>query len=64
MEGGKQEMHVEHAEKSETNTGQMSIFEIRDDALRRSLLDLDINQLTPLQAFEHLLRLKKDAGQS
>lgn len=65
MEGHKQELHVEHAPSfKEQDNRQMSIFEIRDDALRRSLLDLDLNQLTPLQAFEHLLRLKKDAEES
>ena len=64
MEGEKQELHIEQTERSDINSGQISIFEMRDDALRRSLLDLDLNLLTPLQAFEHLLRLKKDAEQS
>lgn len=65
MEGDKQHLHIPQEDvHKERNAGQMSIFEIRDDALRRSLLDLDLNQLTPLQAFEHLLRLKKEAEQS
>jgi hypothetical protein len=42
----------------------MSIFEIRDDVIRRSLQDLDMNQLTPIQAFEHLMRLTNEAKNS
>jgi hypothetical protein len=35
------------------------MFEIRDDAIRRALQDIDINALSPLQAFEALIQLKK-----
>jgi DNA mismatch repair protein MutS len=65
MEGDKTQIHVESRRVHERqDSGQMSIFEIRDDVIRRSLQDLDMNQLTPIQAFEHLIRLKNEADNS
>ena len=63
MEGDKTQIHIESARIQERqDSGQMSIFEIRDDAIRRSLQDLDLNLLTPIQAFEQLMRLKNEAN--
>ena len=65
MEGDKTHIHIESARVQERqDSGQMSIFEIRDDAIRRSLQDLDLNQLTPIQAFEQLMRLKNEVNNS
>jgi DNA mismatch repair protein MutS len=65
MEGDKTQIYVESRRVHERqDSTQMSIFEIRDDGIRRSLQDLDMNQLTPIQAFEHLIRLKNDANNS
>jgi DNA mismatch repair protein MutS len=62
MEGDKTPMLIEpQISQERPNSQQMSIFEIRDDAIRRSLQDLDIHNITPIQAFEHLLRLKGEA---
>ena len=63
MEGDQTQIHIESSRVQEIqDNGQMSIFEIRDDAIRRKLQDLDMNQLTPIQAFEHLMRLKNEAN--
>jgi len=65
MEGDKTNFHIEKNTSQERHdSGQMSIFEIRDDSLRRSLQDLDMNQITPIQAFEHLMRLSNEAKNS
>jgi DNA mismatch repair protein MutS len=48
-----QDIHLREPES------QFSMFEIRDDAIRRALQDIDINALSPLQAFEALIQLKK-----
>jgi DNA mismatch repair protein MutS len=51
------------AEASQTQQ-QLGLFQAvaADDALRRTLRDLDINALTPVQALVLLARLKDDAG--
>jgi DNA mismatch repair protein MutS len=65
MEGDKTPIQIESSRVQERqDSGQMSIFEIRDDVIRRSLQDLDMNQLTPIQAFEHLMRLTNEAKNS
>lgn len=62
MEGEKHSVEIApNLTQSKQESAQMSIFEIRDDSIRRSLQDLDLNTLTPIQAFEQLLRLKKEA---
>jgi DNA mismatch repair protein MutS len=48
-----QDIHLREPES------QFSMFEIRDDAIRRALQDIDINALSPLQAFEALIQLIK-----
>ncbi len=65
MEGERTPIQIESSKgQGSQDSGQMSIFEIRDDSIRRSLQDLDLNQLTPIQAFEQLMRLKNEASNS
>lgn len=40
---------------------QMSIFEFRDDALREQILNIDINNITPLEALKILGEMQKKA---
>jgi DNA mismatch repair ATPase MutS len=53
--------HVEQ-KKSRRVPEQLSIFEFRDDELRRRILSLDLNNMTPVQSFAILSELFKDAG--
>ncbi|MBS1537351.1 MAG: DNA mismatch repair protein MutS [Bacteroidetes bacterium] len=41
---------------------QLSFFEIKDDALREKIRNLDLNQLTPIMALQTLAELQKEAG--
>lgn len=43
------------------NDGQLAIFEIRDDSLRQKLISVNLNTITPIQAFNLLEQLKKEA---
>ncbi|MBM2841402.1 MAG: mismatch repair protein MutS, partial [Bacteroidetes bacterium] len=38
---------------------QMTLFELRDDALREELKKIDVDKLTPLEALQKLAELKK-----
>jgi DNA mismatch repair protein MutS len=38
---------------------QISLFEMKDDELRRQISDIPINSLTPLEALNKLSELKK-----
>ncbi len=49
------------ARKSKVAHEQMSIFEFRDDLLRRKILDADINNMTPFAAFQLLAELIEEA---
>jgi DNA mismatch repair protein MutS len=40
--------------------GQISLFEVRDDILRKRIASLDLNAMTPLQALQVLAELKED----
>jgi DNA mismatch repair protein MutS len=40
---------------------QMTLFEAKDDELRRDLDDLDVDRLTPLEALQRLAELKRNA---
>jgi DNA mismatch repair protein MutS len=40
---------------------QMTLFEARDDELRRNLRELDLDTLTPLEALQKLVELKRNA---
>jgi DNA mismatch repair protein MutS len=40
---------------------QMSIFEFRDDALREQILNLDLNNITPIEAIKILSEIQKKA---
>lgn len=39
--------------------GQVSLFEVRDDDVRSRIADLDINNMTPMQALQTLMDLRK-----
>lgn len=41
---------------------QMTLFEIKDDALREELKKIDVDKLTPLEALQRLAELKKKLG--
>ncbi len=41
---------------------QLSFFEIKDDALREKIRNLDLNQLTPMMALQTLGELQKESG--
>ncbi|MFN8359485.1 MAG: DNA mismatch repair protein MutS [Candidatus Kapaibacterium sp.] len=43
---------------------QLSFFEIKDDALRERIRNLDLNQLTPIMALQTLADLQKESGPS
>lgn len=66
LEGKKEELpsipHTKKESKHHHNTdSQLSIFEIRDDAIREKILALNINSLTPIQALQTLADLQKEA---
>ena len=42
---------------------QMAMFEIKDDALRAELKNIDLEKMTPLEALQKLAELKKKAGE-
>jgi DNA mismatch repair protein MutS len=42
---------------------QMTLFEMRDDALREELRKIDVERLTPLEALQKLAELKKSLGE-
>lgn len=39
---------------------QLAIFEIRDDAIREKIINLDLNNVTPVQALQILFEMKKE----
>lgn len=41
---------------------QLSFFEIKDDAMREKIRNLDLNQLTPIMALQTLAELQKESG--
>ncbi|MFH1049759.1 MAG: DNA mismatch repair protein MutS [bacterium] len=43
---------------------QMSIFEFKDDALREQILNLDLNNITPIEAIKILNEMQKKAKKS
>ncbi len=47
--------------KPEDNSGQLAIFEFRDDQLRERILNLKLDIITPLQAIQILSELQQDA---
>ncbi|MBX3044219.1 MAG: DNA mismatch repair protein MutS [Candidatus Kapabacteria bacterium] len=50
--------------KAPNETDQLAIFEFRDDAVRAKLQAINIDSITPLQAFNLLAELKKEAEKS
>ncbi len=49
--------------KKHIDENQLSIFEIRDDKVRSNLLEINVNNITPMQAIQHLEDLQKIANQ-
>ena len=47
--------------KNKDETDQLAIFEVRDDNLRERLLEININNLTPVQALQILAEMHQDA---
>jgi len=47
------------SKKSKRIPDQLAIFEIKDDELRERILDLDINNITPVQALQILSEMHK-----
>jgi len=47
--------------KAKTESEQLAIFEFRDDALREKLINLKVEQMTPIQALNFLMELQKEA---
>lgn len=43
---------------------QMTLFEMKDDALREALKKIDVEQMTPLQALQKLAEMKRRAEES
>ena len=41
------------------NENQINLFEIKDDKIRGEINDIEINNLTPLEALNKLSELKK-----
>lgn len=50
--------------KAKSKSDQLAIFEFRDDALREKLINLKINNITPVQALQILSDMKKEARKS
>jgi DNA mismatch repair protein MutS len=48
-----------HARLGATSSGQVSLFEVRDDLLRSRIAELDINNMTPMQALQTLMDIRK-----
>jgi DNA mismatch repair protein MutS len=48
--------------KAVTQDVQLTLFEMKDDALREELRKMDVNALTPIEALQKLSELKKRAG--
>ena len=42
-----------------SNAGQVSLFEVRDDTVRSRITELDINNMTPMQALQTLMDIRK-----
>ncbi|MDT3738407.1 MAG: DNA mismatch repair protein MutS [Candidatus Kapabacteria bacterium] len=47
--------------KASKDTNQLAIFEFRDDSIREKLLGIKIDSITPIQAFNLLAELQKEA---
>ena len=45
--------------KGEQDEVQMTLFEVKDDRLRKEIKEIDIEKLTPLEALQKLAALKK-----
>jgi DNA mismatch repair protein MutS len=43
---------------------QLTLFEMKDDALRNELEGLDVDRLTPIEALQKLSELKRKTGEA
>ena len=43
---------------------QFSLFEVKDDSLRKEITDLEINKMTPMEALSKLDELKRKVGEN
>jgi len=53
------EKKIERMQKQKSEEGQLSLFEFKDDELRKEISEIPINNLTPLEALNKLSDLKK-----
>ena len=56
----KPDMARVETKKNNTEPEQLSIFELRDDAIREKIAKLEVSNLTPVDALTILLKLKKE----
>jgi len=47
--------------KAKSESEQLAIFEFRDDVIREKLINLKVEQMTPIQALNFLMELQKEA---
>ncbi|RJP65422.1 MAG: DNA mismatch repair protein MutS [Ignavibacteriales bacterium] len=52
------------AKLKQTDKTQFSLFEIKDDSLRKEISDIELNNLTPIDALNKLNELKKKVGKN
>ena len=53
------EKKIERMQRQKSEEGQLSLFEFKDDELRKEISEIPINNLTPLEALNKLSDLKK-----
>jgi DNA mismatch repair protein MutS len=53
------EKKIERMQRQKSEEGQLSLFEFKDDELRKEISEIPINNLTPLEALNKLNDLKK-----
>lgn len=70
LEGSELNVHEEGTEERRERRGrlaassmQLTLFETRDDQIRKELNEIDVNALTPLEALQKLSELKKKTDQ-
>jgi DNA mismatch repair protein MutS len=59
VHGGEDASHKSSRVKAMTREVQLTLFEMKDDALRQELRNLDVNALTPMEALQKLAEMKK-----
>jgi DNA mismatch repair protein MutS len=59
MEGNNARQQSGPASMVTSGQGQVSLFELREDRIRSIITELDINNMTPMQALQTLMDLRK-----